>query len=51
MVKKFVVRGISDILPKCYLYPKYMDVAGSLDEQLSAIKLFQTGDANAVWIY
>ena len=35
---------VSDILPKCYLYPKYMDVAGSLNEQLSAVKLLQTED-------
>ena len=31
-------------LPECYLYPKYMDVAGSLSEQLAALKLYQTGD-------
>ena len=35
---------VSDILPKCYLYPRYMDVAGSLNEQLSALKLLQTQD-------
>lgn len=29
-------------LPKAYLYPKFMDVAGSLDEQLSALKQLQT---------
>ena len=29
-------------LPECYLYPKYMDVAGSLSEQLAALKLVQT---------
>ena len=38
---------VSDILPKCYLYPKYMDIAGSLNEQLSAIKLLQT--ENGLW--
>ena len=40
----FTMSQVGDILPKCYLYPKYMDVAGSLNEQLSAIKLLQTQD-------
>ena len=40
----FTISQVGGILPKCYLYPKYMDVAGSLDEQLSAIKLLQTPD-------
>lgn len=31
-------------LPKSYLYPKYLDVVGSLNEQLSALKLYQTED-------
>lgn len=35
------------ILPQWYLYPKYMDVAGSLDEQLSALKMVQT--ENGLW--
>ena len=30
------------VLPEAYLYPKYMDIAGSLSELLSAIKLLQT---------
>lgn len=34
-------------LPECYLYPKYMDVAGSLSEQLAALKLVQT--ENGLW--
>lgn len=29
-------------LPKSYLYPRYMDVAGSLNEQLAAVKFLQT---------
>jgi len=40
----FTMSQVGDILPQCYLYPKYMDVAGSLNEQLSAIKLLQTQD-------
>lgn len=35
------------ILPQCYLYPQYMDIAGSLSEQLSALKLLQT--ENGLW--
>ena len=34
-------------LPEWYLYPKCLDVVGSLDEQLSAIKLLQT--ENGLW--
>lgn len=37
----FTMSQVSDILKKCYLYPKYMDVAGSLNEQLSALKLLR----------
>lgn len=31
-------------LPQAYLYPKFMDVIGSLSEQLSALKVLQTED-------
>lgn len=34
-------------LPQAYLYPKFMDVQGSLDEQLAALKLLQTD--NGLW--
>lgn len=34
-------------LPKAYLYPKYMDIIGSLREQLSSLKLLQTD--NGLW--
>lgn len=34
-------------LPEAYLYPKYMDVLGALEEQLSALKLLQT--ENGLW--
>ncbi|MBQ7943350.1 MAG: glycoside hydrolase family 88 protein [Lachnospiraceae bacterium] len=40
----FTMSQVGGILPKCYLYPKYMDVAGSLNEQLAALKLVQTED-------
>ena len=29
-------------LPECYLYPKFLDVVGSLNDQLAALKLLQT---------
>lgn len=35
------------MLPECYLYPKYMDVSGSLAEQLAALKRYQT--ENGLW--
>ena len=30
--------------PESYLYPKYLDVVGSLNDQLAALKLYQTED-------
>ena len=35
------------VLPERYLYPQYMDISGSLDEQLSALKKVQT--ENGLW--
>ena len=35
------------MLSLCYLYPKYIDVAGSLNEQLAALKVYQT--ENGLW--
>lgn len=43
----YTMSQVGGILPECYLYPKYMDVAGSLNEQLAAIKLLQT--ENGLW--
>ena len=34
-------------LPECYLYPKFLDVVGSLNDQLAALKLLQT--ENGLW--
>lgn len=34
-------------LPECYLYPPYLDIVGSLNEQLAALKLLQT--ENGLW--
>lgn len=38
----YTMSRVGRILPKCYLYPEYMDISGSLSEQLSALKTVQT---------
>ncbi len=38
----FTMSQVGNMLPECYLYPKYMDIAGSLNEQLAALKGVQT---------
>ena len=43
----FTMSQVGETLPKCYLYPKYMDVAGSLNEQLATLKTLQT--ENGLW--
>lgn len=43
----FTMSQVAGILPECYLYPQYMDVAGSLNEQLAALKTVQT--ENGLW--
>ena len=43
----YTMSKVGGILPQCYLYPKYMDVAGSLNEQLAALKTVQT--ENGLW--
>ena len=43
----FTMSQVGETLPECYLYPKYMDVAGSLNEQLAALKTLQTD--NGLW--
>lgn len=40
----YTMSQVGKLLPQCYLYPKFMDIAGSLDEQLAALKLKQTKD-------
>jgi len=40
----FTMSQVGNRLPRCYHYPKYMDIAGSLNEQLSALKTVQTED-------
>lgn len=43
----YTMSKVAGILPKWYLYPRYMDVAGSLNEQLAGLKLVQT--ENGLW--
>ncbi|MBQ9119586.1 MAG: glycoside hydrolase family 88 protein [Lachnospiraceae bacterium] len=43
----YTMSKVGGILPECYLYPKYMDVAGSLNEQLAVLKTVQT--ENGLW--
>ena len=43
----YTMSQVGRVLPECYLYPKYMDVAGSLTEQLAALKHLQT--ENGLW--
>lgn len=43
----YTMAKVGTVLPACYLYPEYMDVAGSLDEQLAVLKTVQT--KNGLW--
>lgn len=43
----YTMSQVGGELQKCYLYPKYLDVVGSLNEQLSALKVLQT--ENGLW--
>ena len=38
---------VGGILPEAYLYPKFLEIVGALNEQLSSIKLLQT--ENGMW--
>lgn len=43
----YTMSKVGSVLPECYLYPKYLDVAGSLNDQLAALKTVQT--ENGLW--
>jgi len=43
----YTMSQVGQVLPEWYLYPKSMDVIGSLNEQLSSIKFLQT--ENGLW--
>lgn len=38
----YTMSKVGLILPECYLYPQFLEIVGSLNEQLSALKLLQT---------
>ncbi len=38
----YTMSEVGRVLPECYLYPKFLDIVGSLNEQLASIKLLQT---------
>ncbi len=43
----YTMAMVSSVLPEPYLYPEYMDIQGSLREQLQALKKVQT--ENGLW--
>ncbi|MBP3657229.1 MAG: glycoside hydrolase family 88 protein, partial [Clostridia bacterium] len=43
----YTMSQVGRTLPECYLYPKYLEIAGSLAEHLAALKLLQT--ENGLW--
>jgi len=43
----YTMSQVGRILPECYLYPQYLEITGSLEEQLSALKQYQT--ENGLW--
>lgn len=43
----FTMSQVGHILPEAYLYPQFLDIVGSLNEQLSALKTVQT--ENGLW--
>lgn len=43
----YTMSEVGKRLPECYLYPKFLDVVGSLNEQLASLKLVQT--ENGLW--
>ncbi|MCF0130318.1 MAG: glycoside hydrolase family 88 protein [Pseudobutyrivibrio sp.] len=43
----YTMSKVGGILPEAYLYPKFLEIVGALNEQLSSIKLLQT--TNGLW--
>ncbi|MCM1056315.1 MAG: glycoside hydrolase family 88 protein [Firmicutes bacterium] len=43
----FTMSRVGGLLPQAYLYPKFIDITGSLNEQLAALKTVQT--ENGLW--
>lgn len=43
----YTMSQVGTLLPQCYLYPKYLDIVGSLNDLLASVKLLQT--ENGLW--
>lgn len=43
----YTMSQVGVVLPESYLYPKFLDIVGSLNEQLAALKMVQT--KNGLW--
>ena len=43
----YTMSQVGMILPEAYLYPKFLDIVGSINDQLAALKLYQT--ENGLW--
>ncbi|MCR5214047.1 MAG: glycoside hydrolase family 88 protein [Eubacterium sp.] len=43
----YTMSQVGRILPEAYLYPEFLEIVGSLNEQLSSLKLLQT--ENGLW--
>ena len=43
----YTMSQVGIILPEAYLYPKFLDIVGSINDQLAALKLYQT--ENGLW--
>lgn len=43
----YTMSKVGQILPEAYLYPQFLDIVGSINEQLSALKSVQT--ENGMW--
>ncbi len=40
----YTMSRVGHILPEAYLYPKFLEIVGSLNELLSSVKMYQTED-------
>lgn len=43
----YTMSMVGGLLPQAYLYPKFIDIAGAINEQLAALKNYQT--ENGLW--
>lgn len=43
----YTMSQVGIVLPECYLYPQFLEIVGALNEQLAALKTYQT--ENGLW--